>query len=260
VFSQWGEDGIIQYLIREVAIERTVFVEFGVGNYRESNTRFLLSNNNWSGLIIDSGTAHLRFLDDETDVSNRWKYDIVAVSAFLDTDNINSAISSSGVEGDIGLLSIDVDGNDYWLLDALSVISPRIIVAEYNSIFGPRAAVTIPYDPHFQHTRAHFSGLYFGASLAALCEVLDRKGYRLVGCNSAGVNAFFVRRDVIGKLPVMSAEQGYVASRLQQSRDELGRMSHVRTHAAQLRLIANQPLWDVRERRLVSVAEVYGFR
>lgn len=243
VFSQWGEDGIIQYLVSRVHIERPVFVEFGVESYRESNTRFLLENDHWEGLVLDSGTAHLDFIERS---ELRWRYTIEGRSAFLTRENINQVIVDGGVDGDIGLLSVDVDGNDYWILEAVDVVSPRILVVEYNSLFGPQAAVTVPYRANFDRRSAHWSGLLYGASLAALHRLGEAKGYRLVGCNRAGVNAFFVRSDVVGDLPVLSPEAAYVRSRHRESRDRAGNLTYTSGRAAQLALVADQTLVDVR--------------
>ena len=110
VFSQFGEDGIIQYLINSIPIENKIFIEFGVENYKESNTRFLLINNNWKGLLIDSDEKSINSIKND-DIY--WKHDIKAVCEFITKENINSIFSSNGFEGDIGLLSIDINGNDY---------------------------------------------------------------------------------------------------------------------------------------------------
>ena len=243
VFSQWGEDGIIQYLLARVPVDRPVFVEFGVESYRESNTRFLLENDHWEGLVIDSGRAHLDFLDEG---ELRWRYTIEGRSACLDRGNINEVIRDGGVEGDIGLLSVDVDGNDYWILDAIEVVSPRILVVEYNSLFGAEAAVTVPYRPDFDRRTAHWSGLWYGASLAALDHLARSRGYQLVGCNRAGVNAFFVRNDVVGDLPTPAPAAAYVQARHREARDLDGNLIYLSGRPAQLALIADEALVDVR--------------
>jgi len=255
VFSQFGEDGIIQYLIRHVGIENEIFIEFGVEDYSESNTRFLLVNDNWRGLVMDGGDRHVAFLR-RTGLD--WRHDIEAKVAFIDRDNINGLIASAAISGDIGLLSVDIDGNDYWVLDEIDVVSPRILVVEYNSNFGPEAAVTVPYDPVFERGRAHWSHLYWGASLAALNALATRKGYALVGGNSAGNNAFWVREDVLGDLPRMTLDQAYAVSRFCESRDESGGLTYVRDRRARLAIIRNLPLWDAEAERTVTIAERFG--
>jgi hypothetical protein len=252
VFSQFGEDGIIQYLVQRVPIEHDVFVEFGVEDYSESNTRFLIANNNWRGLIMDGGSDHIEFAK-RTGLD--WRYRLEAKTAFVDRENINGLISESGIDGDIGLLSIDIDGNDYWVLEAIDVISPRILVVEYNSSFGAEAAVTIPYEKHFHRGSAHYSNLYWGASLAALAALAERKGYALVGGNKAGNNAFFVRKDVAGAIHPVSVAEAYAPSRFRESRDRSGELNYVDDLRERLRLMADLTLWDAEAARLTTVRE-----
>jgi hypothetical protein len=257
VFSQRGEDGIIQHLVGRLPIENETFVEIGVEDYSESNTRFLLQNDNWKGLIVDAGTAHQRFLVER---GLAWAHTIEAVAAFVTRENVNELIASAGIAGDIGLLSLDIDGNDYWVLEAISVVQPRILIVEYNSLFGPEHAITVPYDPGFRRGQAHPSHLFFGASLPAVCDLAARKGYTFVGSNSAGVNAFFVRNDMRGDFAPVSARDGWVESRFREARDDAGRLSYVTGHRAQLRIIADQRVVDVRSGATRSIGELFELR
>jgi hypothetical protein len=241
VFSQWGEDGIIQYLIAKVPIEEKVFVEFGVQDYRESNTRFLLMNNNWKGLILDQSEEYIDYIRSQ---SYFWRYDLDAKCAFIDAENIKSLIANSNIKGDIGLLSIDVDGNDYWIWKAIDNIVPRIVVIEYNSVFGNERAVTIPYNPQFSRSQAHYSNLYFGASLPAMCLLAKEKGYVFAGSNSNGSNAFFVRQDLANNIIPTEAKRGFVESKVRESRDETGKRTYL-SGKERLDIIANMELIDV---------------
>ena len=119
VFSQWGEDGIIQHLISRIDVGRKIFIEFGVQNYVESSTRFLLINNNWSGLVIDGGEKYIDYIRNDLIY---WQYNLQAECAFITKDNINALISKAGIQGEIGLLSVDLDGNDYWVWEAVDVV------------------------------------------------------------------------------------------------------------------------------------------
>jgi hypothetical protein len=237
VFSQWGEDGIIQYLLSRIGAPSPTFVEFGVENYLESNTRFLLMNDNWRGLVLDSSQRHIDFIKSD-DIS--WRHDLDAQCAFITTDNINDLIARRFPDDTLGLLSIDIDGNDYWVWRAIRT-RPAIVICEYNSVLGPRAAVTIPYQPDFTRHAAHHSGLYWGASLAAFCRLADDKGYAFVGSNSAGVNAFFVRRDLLRALKPLTPAEGYVESRFRDSRDANGELSYL-SGRDRLRAIADLPM------------------
>jgi hypothetical protein len=241
-FSQWGEDGIIQRLIGCVPIERKLFVEFGVQDYSEANTRFLVLHDNWSGLVLDGDERNIEAIH-RSDIY--WRHNIKAQRAFVTRENIDQLLRDNGMEGDIGLLSIDIDGNDYWVWEAISAISPRIVVAEYNARFGPQRAVTVPYDPAFVRARAHHSMVYYGASLSALAALGRRKGYALVGCNSAGNNAFFVRRDYTSpELPERSPQEVYVPASFREARDEQGRLKFL-SPDEEAGLIANLPLVEV---------------
>jgi hypothetical protein len=242
VFSQWGEDGIIQHLIRNVEIASRRFVEFGVQDYVESNTRFLAANDRWSGLVIDGDAENVARI---RAANFYWRSDVSAVSAFVTRENINQIIGGAGFTGDIGLLSIDIDGNDYWIWEAIDVVDPSIVVVEYNSRFGPERAVTVPYDPTFTRETAHYSNIYYGASLAALASLAERKGYALVGCNRGGNNAFFVRKDLLrDPLSPVSAAAAFVPSRFRESRDADGRLAFL-SAAAEQALLEGLPLVHV---------------
>jgi hypothetical protein len=223
VFSQWGDDGIIQYLVNNIEIKNKIFVEFGVENYTESNTRYLLQNNNWIGLIMDGSEVNMDYVKrDEI----YWKYNLKAKSIFINAENINTLISEEGIKGEIGILHIDIDGNDYWVWKAINVVDPIIVIVEYNSLFGIDRAVTVPYDPTFYRTNAHYSNLYYGVSLLSICDLAEEKGYSFVGCNSAGNNAYFVKNDKLSSsIPVISPEEGYVKSQFKESRDNEGKLT-----------------------------------
>lgn len=225
VFSQWGDDGIIQYLIHKIKIENKYFIEFGVENYLESNTRFLLMNNNWSGLVMDGSKKHIDFIQND---SIYWKYDLAAKNAFITAENINQLISEEGINGNIGLLHIDIDGNDYWVWKAINTIRPDIVIVEYNSVFGIEKPITVPYQPDFVRTKSHFSNLYFGVSLLALCDLAEEKGYDFVGTNQAGNNAYFVIKNKSNNLKVLTPEEGFVISKFKEGRDKQGHLTLIR--------------------------------
>jgi len=224
VFSQWKDDGIIQFLVNYLNIPNRVFIEFGVENYNESNTRFLLMNNNWKGLILDGSPANIASIK-EQDIY--WKYDLTAVHSFVTAENINDTIKANGFSGEIGLLHIDIDGNDYWTWKAINCVNPVIVIMEYNSVFGKEMPWTTPYNASFNRTAAHHSNLYFGASITALTDLAEEKGYKFIGCNSNGNNAYFVRNDHIGGLKALSAQEGYVLSKFRESRDEKGNLTYL---------------------------------
>jgi hypothetical protein len=249
VFSQWGEDGLIAYLIGRVPIERPWFVEFGVDDYREANTRYMLMTRNWRGLVIDGSEANVNTIKAD---ALSWRHDLDARCAFVTRENINTLIGDAGFRGDIGLLSVDIDGNDYWVWEAIDVVSPRIVIVEYNSSWGPTRALTTPYDPGFVRGAKHYSNLYYGASIAALARLGEQKGYSLIGGNSAGNNAFFVRDDVRGSLAAVAPEVAYRRASFREARDPGGALTFA-SFDARLREIADLHVHDLESGRDVTI-------
>lgn len=224
VFSQFGDDGIIQFLVDYLNIQEKTFIEFGVGNYHESNTRFLMMNNNWKGLIMDSSEENVKSI---LRSEYYWKYDLTAKELFVDEDNINNFIRENGFTGKIGILHIDIDGNDYWIWKKINVIEPTIIIIEYNSVFESEKAWVIPYNKNFYRTSAHYSNLYWGSSILSLCDLAEKKGYSFIGTNSAGNNAYFVKKGREQELKPLSAQDGFTMSKYRESRDSDGELSYV---------------------------------
>ena len=251
VYSQWGEDGIIDHLVRSIPINNKSFVEFGVETYVEANTLFLLKQRNWRGLVIDGSQANIQAIKRS---STYWKYDLQAICSFITTDNINHLIQSSGLHGDIGILSVDVDGNDYWIWQAVECISPRIVIAEYNSVFGPISPLSVPYDPGFVRTLKHQSKLYYGASISALNYLANGKGYCLVAGNSAGNNVFFVRNDCMAGLRSCSPQEAYVQAGFRESIDTKGEVIYTSFKERQ-EAIASLPLINVLTNSFTTLAD-----
>lgn len=254
IFSQWGEDGIIQYLISKIEIPNKVFVEFGVENYLESNTRFLLMNDNWSGLVIDGSEANIDFIKKD---QIYWRYDIQAVHSFITKENINSLLKQFVQTPDIGILSVDVDGNDYWILEQINVVNPRILICEFNNIFGAEYPITVPYSPDFVRRNAHYSDLYFGASLLAFYQLALSKGYDFVGINSAGMNAFFVRKDLSSPFKKFNPQEVFFSTKIRESRDRNGQLSFLRGQE-RLAEIKNTTVFDISTQQLVTIKELFN--
>jgi hypothetical protein len=205
VYSQCDEDGIIHEIFKRIGTTNRTFVEFGVGSGIECNSVKLLVEG-WRGLWLDGGEHHIcqsrtRF---KTFVESRH---LTALEAFITAENINSLIAQGGVSGEIDLLGIDIDHNDYWVWQAIDVVNPRVVVIEYNATMHPPLSLVVPYEPD----RIWDGSNFYGASLEALVRLGRNKGYQLVGCNFAGSNAFFVRHDLVGDcfLEPATAEEHY---------------------------------------------------
>lgn len=240
VFSQWDEDGIIQYLTSHLPIRNRTFIEFGVEDYEESNTRFLLFKDHWQGMVLDASEEDIRFIQRD---KLYWEFDLQAKRAWITRENIDSLVREAGFGEDVGLLSIDIDGNEYWIWEAIRSIRPCIVIVEYNSIFGLQP-VSVPYKEDFQKRSAHYSGLYYGCSLGALHHLAKKKGYVLLGINSWGHNAFFVRNDIATDLREVTPEQIYVPSKYRDSRDRSGNLNFLRGQD-RVKLIENLPVTNV---------------
>ena len=191
VYSQYDEDGVIQEIFKRIGVETKIFVEFGAGDGLENNTLKLLLEG-WQGLWLEGSEEFVAKISAKfRDVISAGRLRVKC--AFIDRDSINELIGDY-FRGTIDLLSIDIDGNDIYVLDAITVVKPRVIVIEYNGKFPPPISIAQRYNP--SHRWSHTD--YFGASLAAVTKVAERKGYSLVGCGIVGLNAFFVRSDLVG--------------------------------------------------------------
>lgn len=237
VFSQHREDGVIAYLLDLIDDDTGKFVEFGFAA-DQCNCLNLAVNRGASGLFMDGSQVKCSSAIEAYKKLGLDKIDIQNV--FINRDNLDSLISESGITGEIDVLSLDVDGNDYWFWQTIKCIEPRIVVIEYNATFGPDKAVSVPYDAEFVRYDVHQSGFYHGCSLAAIEHLGKEKGYRLIGVDETGVNAFLVRKDLCKELPTVTAKECF--------KDNRGRVKYKKlTRDEQFNRIKDMPLVDVKE-------------
>ena len=200
--SQNEEDGLLLGLFKRIGMTNRQCVEIGCG-LNGGNSGFLVQECGWTGLMIDADRKKI------ATIKERFAgHDVTANKHRITVENINGILEMHGFTGELDFVSIDIDGNDYWVWEALTACSPRVVALEYNWLFGPEKAVTIPYDPQFRLSEAA-TRAYRGASLAALARLSQRKGYRLVA--SERVNAFFMRNDVAPLLPAIDVARAYRA-------------------------------------------------
>ena len=154
------------------------------------------------------------------------------------------------------MLSIDIDGNDYWIWESIDCINPRVIVCEYNSVFGSEKKVTVPYKTDFVRSKEHNSELYFGASLAAFCDLAEKKGYDFIGTSSAGVNAYFVRKDLSSPFIKYQPENGFNESANRDSKNEKGELLFLRHHE-RLNLINNLWVFDIETKQNIKINDLF---
>lgn len=189
-YSQNDEDGIIAEIFRRIGCSNKTFIEFGIGDGTECNSLNLIAGG-WRGLWVERNdiraVAQLHKTLIETGILRIQQAKITA-------ENIDQVLAENALDPEPDLLSIDVDGNDYWLWRAVSTVKPRVLVIEYNPLWRPPLSVSMRYNPNHAFRRDG----YFGCSLKALEKLSSEKGYNLVGCCFAGANAFFVRQDLCG--------------------------------------------------------------
>ncbi len=190
-YSQNGEDGIIEEIFERIGVTNKFFVEIGAGFGLENNTTYLLLKD-WQGLWVDANTQNTEFTRDKFSKLIR-ECKLKVRNATITAENIEIILSEEEMPQEIDLLSIDIDGNDYWVWKAINKYNPRVVVIEYNAFFKPPVKWVMKYNPHFNWDH---NTMYFNSSLKSL-EILGKeKGYHLVGCTFTGVNAFFVRQDL----------------------------------------------------------------
>lgn len=209
VYSQTDEDGIIREIFSRIGVTSKTFVEFGVGDGLENNTLSLLFEG-WRGLWIEGSAACVRAI--RTNLPSVIRKKLLSVThALVTRDSINGTIAEAFPGGELDLMSVDIDGNDYHVFEAITCVRPRVLVIEYNAKFPPPIEYCMAYDAAHVWRRDDC----FGASLKFLEVALAGRGYALVGCSLSGVNAFFVQKDLVGDrfLAPFTAERHYEPAR-----------------------------------------------
>jgi hypothetical protein len=206
--SQNGEDGILWYVLSLVGELTKTCVEICAADGVQCNCANLLINHGWTGLLVDGDQRNVEsgrsYFGKHPDT---FAYPPKFVQAWITAENVNALLAAHGVGGEIDLLSLDIDGMDYWVWKALSVVSPRVVIAEIQAIWKCDASVTVPYKADFRTEYIDGFGVYSGASLPAFVKLAKDKGYRLVGCQRYGFNAVFLRNDVgADVLPAVAPE------------------------------------------------------
>ena len=201
IYSQHGEDGILEAIFTAIGTTNKYFVEFGSGNLHECNTVVLARWGGWRGLWMDG-----QYIDQRGRVQHEW----------ITAENIEALFEKYEVPPTFDLFSIDIDGNDYWVWKAITAYRPRVVVIEYNAAVPTDKSQAVPYDPAFLWD---LRTSYYGASLLALQRLGEQKGYMLVGCGSSGTNAFFVQRDLLrGRFAVRDVTSIYRPSQVYDGR------------------------------------------
>ena len=228
IFSQNGEDGIIDYLLNKLKLipKSTNFVEIGVGDYRESNTRFIYNRFHPKGVIVDCIDNMDRKVKPHV---NLWKGDLRICNSQVTAENINNILDKY-CDFEIDIFSLDIDSIDYWIIKNLKKNISKIFIAEFNPVFGSDLNITVPNIQGFDRTKYHYSNLCYGMSLKALIQIMNQKDYYFIGTNLQKMNAFFIsnefkKEDFFENIEIDSDLKNYTNSNIRDSRDKNYKLS-----------------------------------
>lgn len=203
-FSQFEEDGLLLFVLSQIENVRPIFLEFGSDDGINSNSANLHFHHDWTGLFIDANSQAIergRYFYKKN--GNKKVQAPTFLESMITRENINELITKGGLSGEIGMMSVDIDGNDYWVWEAITVIQPQVVIIETHNEFGLHDIV-VPYDANYIYPGKH--PVYHGASPVAMTNLAKHKGYRLVGSNDLGFNFIFVRNDLAPQLAEVTVE------------------------------------------------------
>jgi hypothetical protein len=246
VFSQFGEDGILDFLCDTLKIIRPKVLELGAGNFNECNSRALAE---YRGAEVVAVDARKDLISSIKKLDLYWKNHIFPLETWITPESIK------GIQ-DFAHISIDLDGNDYWVAQAMDLTNIKIIVVEYNPLFGHKKAISIKRNDNFDRTKAHFSWDYFGASLRAYIHLFEKSGFCFVGTNLQCFNAFFIRLSEIDNLnfKVEKDLSKFINGGMRDGRNLDSRLSY-KSYFERVRDIENLPVVDVVTEKEIFIGE-----
>ena len=259
VYSQWGEDGILNYIFNVLDITKPKIFEIGAANFQECNSRFAAEFRNASVYAVD---LHPELVQEVQNMDISWKNHIFPVQDRVTPDNIQfHEAEARRLMSGIDVVSLDIDGNDYWCLKEMNLEGVSVVVVEVNPLFGTDISVTIPRNDYFDRSTAHHSNLYFGMSYMAATNLLEDKGFKCVGSNLAGNNIFYITEPLLHKfdrvlkngIPRIGVSQWNV----RESRDENGVLNFL-TGQERINEISNCEIFDLESGALMKLQVALG--
>jgi hypothetical protein len=258
VYSQWGEDGILDYLTEKLKIYKPKMLEIGVGDFNECNSRALVEFKNASAYLVDIN-ENLEAIINNSEL--KWKTHLKTETSWVSPNNINLVVQNAqGFMNGMDIISLDIDGIDYWILKQMNIPpNVQIIVVEYNPIFGSKYELTVPFKENFDRAHEHFSHLYFGCSISAWIKLLEQRSYCFVGTNRVGNNAFFVKQNRIENLTVEPQEDlsVYTDWRIRESRDNEGLLNFL-SGDQRYEIISEQPVVNLASKSVEPLRKYFN--
>ena len=256
VFSQNGEDGILDFLIERIAIQKPTMLEIGSGNFYECNSRFLNYLRNSSVYLVDANIDELNFKKNYR--QRTVNSSIFCNKIFVNKKNIRDVVDHAlKLLGTINILSIDLDGNDYWIVEAMGNINLDIIIVEYNPILSTVEPVSTIYDLNFNRADKHYSFKYYGASLESFIEYFKISGFIFIGTTSQGTNAFFVNMKYSAIFDGLIKDPNvYKNISSRESRDETGKLSFIDSYSER-KLIGDLKVINTITKQVKFIRETY---
>jgi hypothetical protein len=255
VYSQWGEDGILDYLTQKLNIFKPKILEIGVGDFTECNSRALVEYKNASAYLVDINETL------ETAINSselNWKTHLRTETIWVRPTNINKIVENAkNFMNGIDIISLDIDGIDYWVMESMSIPEDvKIIIVEYNPIFGSQFELTVPLLDNFDRSKEHFSHLYFGCSLKAWITLFKNRQFEFIGSNRVGNNAFFINKEFSDALTVSSFNNLdiYTDWRIRESRDISGKLNYLSGNE-RLKEIFEVPIFELKTKSVKRLKE-----
>lgn len=229
VYSQWGEDGILDFLCDCLGLAKPRVLELGAGNFAECNSRFLAEHRNASVVAVD---ARKDLSEIMRSIPLYWRTSLFPIEDWITPESAPLLLSKAkSLMSEVDIISLDIDGNDYWVAESLDMAGVQLFVVEYNALLGHEQPVTVPRDDRFDRATAHSTWLYFGVSLRAWVYLFEQRGFTFIGTNRAGCNAFFCESEQARKIPLSKPSTidlaPYVDWRVRESRDPEGNLSYL---------------------------------
>ena len=257
VFSQWGEDGILDYLFTKLDISKPRIMEFGVGIFQECNSRFAAELRNASVYMVDLNKDLIKKVQ-STQIY--WMNSLFPVIDRITPDNsLFHFNSAKNLMGGVDVVSLDIDGNDYWVLKSLALESVSIVVCEYNPVYGGEISCTIERNDEFDRTVMHYSHLHYGMSLNAAISLMGSKGFIFLGTNRVGNNAFFLKKELANliniELPDETDLKKFVDWRVRESRNKNGELNYLGLKDLR-KEIADCAVYDIKKQAIIKVSQI----